>query len=571
MRRFVKGVPHLVIAKLGRIDWKKFGLIAGASIVLLLLLIQLFYPANTLLPFTSVDGVSVAGKTKAQAITTLNNAYRNQPIAIYMGSGTKPVTSPKLSAVDGTVDNTKRVNNMQYPWYLRIIPSSLFWAGHTAGPVPAPTFGSKFSAYVSTNLMQDCKQPPVNASLKADGSKLILVPAITGGTCQETDVVKSIKAIKPVLTAKTTVRVARKEEAPAVQDAAATQLANTLNSRLKRGTSLSVLDATVPITANDIMSWLDFSADGSNLVVTVNTDRAGDWLNKNVAAKVAIKPGVTYIKTLDFTELSRTTGSSGRAIDIPNTVSSLQKVVAGNSTTASVVTLAVPPTQQYTRTYSPNDTGLSALMTNYANDHAGTFGASMIELDGQKRRASYNGDKQFVTASTYKLFVAYSLMKQIDSGQRDWDSNAACFNKMISYSDNACAEQFLYSLGLQQVTNDVQAIGLKNSTFMKSGGPFTTPNDLTLLLGMIATGQNFSSANQSRLIAAMKANVYRQGIPAGVQGTVADKVGFLNGLLHDAAIVYGPHGTYVLAIMTDGSTWGNIADLAKQIDALHAQ
>ena len=106
---------------------------------------------------------------------------------------------------------------------------------------------------------------------------------------------------------------------------------------------------------------------------------------------------------------------------------------------------------------------------------------------------------------------------------------------------------------------------------MKSGGPFTTANDLTLMLGMIATGQNFSSANQQRLIAAMKANVYRKGVPAGANGTVADKVGFLNGLLHDAAIVYGSNGTYVLAVMTDGSSWATIADLTKQIDALRAQ
>ena len=45
----------------------------------------------------------------------------------------------------------------------------------------------------------------------------------------------------------------------------------------------------------------------------------------------------------------------------------------------------------------------------------------------------------------------------------------------------------------------------------------------------------------------------------------------MNGLLHDAAIVYGSSGTYVLAIMTDGSSWDTIADLAKSIDKLHAQ
>ncbi len=209
-------------------------------------------------------------------------------------------------------------------------------------------------------------------------------------------------------------------------------------------------------------------------------------------------------------------------------------------------------------------------MANYAHDHSGVYGISMIELGGKGRRADYNGNKQFVTASTYKLFAAYTLLKQIDEGKRDWATNADCFNKMISLSDNVCAEAFLKTLGLSTITNDIHAVGLSNSTFMKSGGPFTTANDLSLMLGMIATGQNYSTINQQRLIGAMKANVYRRGIPSGVNGAVADKVGFMNGLLHDAAIVYSPSGTYVLAIMTDGSSWANIAELARQLDALHA-
>jgi beta-lactamase class A len=65
--------------------------------------------------------------------------------------------------------------------------------------------------------------------------------------------------------------------------------------------------------------------------------------------------------------------------------------------------------------------------------------------------------------------------------------------------------------------------------------------------------------------------VYRQGIPAGASGAVADKVGFIDALLHDSAIVYSPSGTYVLAIMTDGSSWANIAQLTREIEALRNQ
>ena len=69
----------------------------------------------------------------------------------------------------------------------------------------------------------------------------------------------------------------------------------------------------------------------------------------------------------------------------------------------------------------------------------------------------------------------------------------------------------------------------------------------------------------------LKRNIYRQGIPAGANGQVANKVGFLDGLLHDAAIIYGPTGPIVLSIMSDGSSWATLADLTKQIETLRAQ
>ncbi|HSW92636.1 MAG TPA: hypothetical protein VLH14_01995, partial [Patescibacteria group bacterium] len=366
MRQFVAEVPHLVIAKIQHVGWKK--LLGGTAAVILgvMILVQLFYPANTLLPYTKVDGISVAGKTKQQAIAMLNKAYADHTIAIYMGSGTKPVTSPKLSDVDGKVDNTTRINDMSYPWYMRLVPSSLFWSGRKVADVPAPKFGDQFTTYVSKKLMPNCQQQPVNASLKANNGKLSLVPAITGGSCAEADVVASIKAARPTITAKTSVRVARNEHKPDVVDTAANELATTLNDRLKSGTTLQVNGSPVPIAASDLLSWLDFAADGNKLVAKVNVDRAGDWLSKNVAAKVAVAPGVSYVKTLDFTELSRTNGAPGKAIDIAATVGSFQQVVDGAGTAATVATKVIPPTEQYTRTYSPNDAGLSALMTNYA-------------------------------------------------------------------------------------------------------------------------------------------------------------------------------------------------------------
>lgn len=555
---------------ISRPSWKQVTL-GGGALVALLILVQLVYPSDRLLPFSRIDGHSFSWQKKSDAVSYLNDAYANYPVQIYMTGDEKPVTSPTLNDIDVTVNNEQRVASMDYPWYLRIVPTSLFWRGVAGVGEPKLSFNDEFDDFVDKKLMPKCKQEPVNATLRADNGTLIVVNERDGRTCTREDVLKSIQQVHPQLTRDTSIHVGAQVQLAAVTAEEIKATAKTLNKRIGDGVQLEVNSERVAIPAADVASWLDFTPHDDTVDVAVNVDRAGNWLAATIAPKVAVQPGVSYITTRDFTELSRVNGASGQAIDIGATASSIQQVVTGVAQQATAGTKAIPPSEQYTRTYSPSDQGLSALLANYAKDHPGTFGVSLIELDGKKRRADFQGEKQFVTASTYKLFVAYSLLKQIDAGKRDWESNASCFNKMISNSDNPCSEAFLQSIGLSTVTKDIQSIGLKNSTFMKAGGPFTTANDLTLLLGMIATGQNFSPTNQQRLIAAMKANVYRNGIPAGASGQVADKVGFLSGLYHDAAIVYSPKGTYVLAIMTDGSNWATIADLAKQIDTLRAQ
>ena len=556
-----------------RCIFTKKRLAVGAAILLVILLIvQIFYPNDNLLPFAEVDGEALSWQTKQASIEKLNRDYDENRIQVYLNSSDKPVITTTLAKANVDIDTTEIVQNFDYPWYLRIVPTSLFWVGFMQrSSAPQPQFDESFEDYVTESILPFCAEEPVSAMLKANGAALDLVAAKSGGKCQASDVFANLRTMQPTLSADTKVTVAREEIAPTISDKTAQNYADEIEKRVGAGIALKVGDKTQTVSAEQVFSWLDFAEKDGNLQATINGERAAAWLNQEVASKVKVDAGTSEITTRDLTVVARKDGATGKALDVEQTINQLQTVVDGEANEAAAVTKDVAPTEKYTRTYSSSDAGLSALMQNFADDHAGTYGVSMIELDGQRRRAEYNGDRQFITASTYKLFVAYSLMKQIDEGKRSWASDEACFNKMISSSDNDCAKKFLNEIGHQKITNDIQAIGLTNSTFMKSDGIYTTPNNQALLAGMIATGQNFSSANQQRLISAMKGNVYRQGIPAGVSGTVADKVGFLDGLLHDTAIIYGTNGTYVLSIMTDGSSWANIAELARQIDALRAQ
>jgi beta-lactamase class A len=118
------------------------------------------------------------------------------------------------------------------------------------------------------------------------------------------------------------------------------------------------------------------------------------------------------------------------------------------------------------------------------------------------------------------------------------------------------------------VINEARALGLKNTTLDKEAQK-TSAGDLATFLGSVYSGTiDINAENRSRLIDAMKRNVYRKGIPAGSSGTVADKVGFLDGLLHDASLVYSPKGDYVLVAMTDGSSWDKIAELTRKIESI---
>ena len=135
---------------------------------------------------------------------------------------------------------------------------------------------------------------------------------------------------------------------------------------------------------------------------------------------------------------------------------------------------------------------------------------------------------------------------------------------MIVNSDNPCAEWFGQHIGWNAIQADAHGLGASRTSFGKDFQ--STSNDLALFLQKLESNQlGLSESSRSRLLDAMKRQRYRQGVPAGVGVTVADKVGFLDGMLHDAAIVYGPKGVYVLVILTDGSSWAEIASIANQV------
>lgn len=209
---------------------------------------------------------------------------------------------------------------------------------------------------------------------------------------------------------------------------------------------------------------------------------------------------------------------------------------------------------------------------------------AMIDLSERGRgQVDYNGDVEFTAASTYKLFVAYAMVNAVESGRMGWASQLngttldECFRRMIVESDNDCPEVYLKQAGFSKTGAQMHALGLSERTRFTTDSARTTANDLALFLKKLHDGELMSVAHQQKLLDLMKRQIYRQGMPTGIQArtdastessntVVANKVGFLDELLHDAGIIYSPRGDYVLVIMTNGESWPFIAQLAAWID-----
>lgn len=568
------------IIRFVRKRWKTIVLKGVLPVTAVLLFIQLCYPTDRLPLFLSIDKVAVGGQPVAVAAELLDQRSKQIKSPLYFGSSNEAYRTPLASDLGIKVANKTRVEQSTYPFWLRLVPTSLLWAGAVI-KTPDPEYlrdAQKLKSYIQKELGTSCSVAPKNATLVAKDNKLALVRAADGGTCELGDVEARIMAAKPRLVGSENIRISMKKVAPTISDDEARDFQSALEKRIKDGVNIRAGSATVTIDQVQLLGWLDFAATGETLSLSVNHDRAKPYFDKTVAPKVTRAAGVSKVATLDFTETSRINGVNGQALDLNKTLASLGGYLSGAADPPAAVTMVVPARTEFTRSYSPTDTGLSALLQQYAESHPGAYGISLVELGGRHRRAAFQDDKVFQTASTYKLFVAYGALKRIEAGTWHWGDQISggrnlekCLDDMIVKSDNACGEALLQKIGFRPLTEEMKAIGLSgNTTFLKDV-PQTTAGDLSVFLGALQSGQLLNPDSTNRLLGMMKRNIFRQGIPAGTGHQVADKVGFLNGLLHDAAIIYGPDGPVVLTVMSDGSSWATIADLTRQIEALRSR
>jgi beta-lactamase class A len=255
---------------------------------------------------------------------------------------------------------------------------------------------------------------------------------------------------------------------------------------------------------------------------------------------------------------------------VASTPRTVARAVAAEQQPAAKPVAAVAP--------APVKEGLQQLVDNFAAANPDQWGIVVKDLKtGQT--ASYQPNKQFTSASLYKLFVAQRIYQRIDLGQLTYGDQAGggtgrsidgCLTIMINISDNACGRALGSILGWGSQNQALQQEGYATTDL--STPQQTSAGDVAHLYDRLYNGTLLSPNSTQKFMDLLKSQKVNNRLPVGLPAgtTIAHKTGDLDGVTHDAGIVFGPKTDY-LVVMTSGP-WSapataapKFADLSQQL------
>lgn len=206
-----------------------------------------------------------------------------------------------------------------------------------------------------------------------------------------------------------------------------------------------------------------------------------------------------------------------------------------------------------------------------------------VDLDSGTTLA-YAENARYESASLVKLMVLVELYREIQMGAHRLDEELVLLEKqrvggsgslknapegikyslgtlaelMIIESDNTATQMLTDLLSRTKIAHGMKTIGLRSSTIDrdiydfdaidKGQDNYTTAKDIASLLLQLAHQDLPGSGPMNEILERQKRNdLFGNGFPAGVR--IAHKTGELDGILHDAAIIYAPRGTFVLVAL----------------------
>ena len=309
---------------------------------------------------------------------------------------------------------------------------------------------------------------------------------------------------------------------------------------------------------------------------------------------------------LSLTEASaftRNHAAAGASATTPTVVAAAPALIV-NRVTADPPTPApaAPATPTQAPRPAPSAAQLGADIQGLASQSGAQVSVTLIQLGpgAGPMTWSLNGGGQFTAASTYKLPLLMAEAQGIAAGSLkpadvvcyqalDWEDgwyedyvDGSCYQRQVlatrvgQYSDNTAAHILVRELGGADALNAyARAHGAHASSFYE---PNTTNSaDLAALWADEAAGRAGGAVAQSWLYPLLTQTNYERGIPDGSapSAVVVHKVGFINGVVNDAALVRsGATAPYILVVCTDGpggeSGYALISSIAARVATYEA-
>ncbi len=533
--------------------------------------LQMAYPQNRAVPFARLGSQAVGWTTELKLSEQIGKAFEDARIALSTRDKTTgEITLATIGAEPQTTQMTTKL--VDYPFWQRFIPGSILWQRPQVGSWQLD-FTDKPLNEFATVRSKELSYAAVNARLEIKDGKLVATSEVAGSTATQEQIKTALKTASFGYGRATTVVVETTKNSP---DKTARDLAD-VRTQAEAALMLPVViqanGKTFTPTDSDKASWLQLADDAAGkTVLTLNRDSLSAYIDAR-SKEVGSPAGQTNVTIQNGQEIARQEGASGLKINNQPLIDLIRAYLLEHTGQppfiAEMVTVA--PTVSYNTTYTATQEGLQAYISEKSRHGAWI---SIRQLDGAKWSADADATDSVVSGSTYKLYVALYLFKEMDEGKRDWgtpildtDTNT-CFDRMTIASTNPCADEWLRQFGRDNINNYLYGRGFSRATVFGSEAAQTSALDLTTYMIGLEQGTLLSGAHRDRLLYSLSHHPYRYGIPTGSKGQVWDKVGFLWDYINDAAIVHHPRGTYVMTIMTKGQSYAAIAAMTREIERI---
>ena len=531
-----------------------FGMYSSAIFIalnLLLFAVSQFF----ILPFTNVGGVSVGmmsyDNARAKILAELDAkeltlSAETSKIFNRKNLGVTPTN------VDALLENSKAIHGVSSWPVFRMFNNALL-----PYTVSTDLDQSQFEASLENFLVPEIVEP-ISAQLELPSS-IDQAPIITieeFGSTMSAEVAAE-QVTRAVTRNVSEVQLTPAFDAPAIVAADLEDTKELLEKVLSQSLTLTVSEFEQSYTVSSEQLLTALVIDGEEL--SINGEVMEEILLHSLARGFLRNPSAK---------------APGIKIDLAGSLLAIAGAVNAGESSVELPTLEEAQAKASNGNYPKTDAGLHALVQDFVGGYPGDYRVVVRQLTGGNLQAM--NDHVLITppASTYKAFLSFAALKADELGLIDENDETElkpvreCIRIMVTYSTNKCAFAIMNHMGWDTVQEILDDAGFED-TFLNNPGLIddktTTAWDEYLLMRGLYDGTLLNAEHTKYILDLFKNQMYRSGIPAGSEGVVADKIGFLYGYTHDAGIIYGPKNDYILVILTNGGSWWTINELASRV------